>query len=218
MHRSVASLPQQAFTSIDEWLRHLQTTVEAAPAEEDVAPEDVCYRSPFRSLCSTGIRFCSACYCLHSWRICFETVDCFLTNLVDRDMDRSSFCLDQFIHIICSGGELSIVAADARHQRNSRKTAGAPPKHCRVYVYCIFTKLRPSQCCLTIEKQFDHYLTHVFLSFSFSFSRIIARFLCLFAQTWARLRASRRRTTMRRPTPATGGKRPKPSNSNTRIA
>jgi hypothetical protein len=33
---------QQAFTSIDEWLRNLQTTVEAAPAEEDVAPEDVC--------------------------------------------------------------------------------------------------------------------------------------------------------------------------------
>ncbi len=45
MHRSVVSLPQQAFTSIDEWLRHLQTTVEAAPAEEDVAPEDVCNRS-----------------------------------------------------------------------------------------------------------------------------------------------------------------------------
>jgi hypothetical protein len=45
MRRSVVSLPQQAFTSIDEWLRHLQTTVEAAPAEEDVAPEDVCNRS-----------------------------------------------------------------------------------------------------------------------------------------------------------------------------
>ena len=69
-----------------------------------------------------------------------------LTKCIDRDMNRVTrcSCLSRSLSgctQFCPGGELSIIAADACHQRHTRKTAGTAPKYCRMYVSMIANRV-----------------------------------------------------------------------------